>query len=422
MEDTYMRGAMGCLLETTTIFLFWFTLLHMLAISTSVNGLARIKLKKIKLNETLYDGESLKSFIRKYSQNVNNIGDYQESDTVSLTNYMDAQYFGEISIGTPPQKFTVIFDTGSANLWVPSSQCLHSASCFSHSKYKSSESSTFKENGKPATIQYGSASVSGYFSEERIKVADIVVEDQMFIEATMESDEMFSKGKFDGILGLGFKEIAVGNAVPVWENMVNQYVVKERVFSFWLNQKSEEGEGGEIVFGGVDPNHYKGTHTYVPVTQKGYWQFDMGDVLIGGESTGLYKNEYSAIVDSGTSFVAGPTSVINRINHAIGAASFVHDECKNGVKHFGNMVFDMLASRVQDEKKVCKESSICTQVQSSTSSGITSVVDKSSDISSGLGDTKCTVCEIVVRWLHKELTLNHTRDSILQLGSDSECQ
>lgn len=54
--------------------------------------------------------------------------------------------------------------------------------------------------------------------------------------------------------------------------MVKQGLVKEPVFSFWFNRNTDEEEGGEIVFGGVDPNHYKGKHTYVPVTQKGYWQ------------------------------------------------------------------------------------------------------------------------------------------------------
>ena len=54
--------------------------------------------------------------------------------------------------------------------------------------------------------------------------------------------------------------------------MLKQGLIKEPVFSFWLNRNAEDEEGGELVFGGVDPKHFKGQHTYVPVTQKGYWQ------------------------------------------------------------------------------------------------------------------------------------------------------
>ncbi|XP_042969102.1 cardosin-H-like [Carya illinoinensis] len=51
--------------------------------------------------------------------------------------------------------------------------------------------------------------------------------------------------------------------------MVHQGLVKEEVFSFWLNWDPDAKEGGEIVFGGVDQKHFKGNHTYAPVTEKG---------------------------------------------------------------------------------------------------------------------------------------------------------
>nr|KAJ0214556.1 hypothetical protein LSAT_V11C400180970 [Lactuca sativa] len=70
---------------------------------------------------------------------------------------------------------------------------------------------------KFATIHYGADSISGNFSQDNVKVGDLIVDDQIFIEATRESGVTFLAGKFDGILGLGFQEISIGNVVPLWE-------------------------------------------------------------------------------------------------------------------------------------------------------------------------------------------------------------
>lgn len=388
-------------------------LLFSLLLATSAEQLIRIGLKKRAINENdlaakrLMSKEAREGLSRNYRLRGDEEGD--EADIVSLNNYMNAQYFGEIGVGTPAQKFTVIFDTGSSNLWVPSSKCYFSIACFFHSKYKASASSTYKKNGKPAAIQYGTGSIAGFFSQDHVTVGDLVVEDQDFIEATKEPGVTFLMAKFDGILGLGFKEISVGDAVPVWYNMVKQGLVKDPVFSFWFNRNSDEGEGGEIVFGGVDPNHYKGKHTYVPVTHKGYWQFDMGDVLVDGQSTGFCSGGCSAIADSGTSLIAGPTSVITEINQKIGAAGVVSQECKTVVAQYGQQILDMLVAQTKPAQ-ICSQVGLCAfDGTKGVSMGIKSVVDKSNSV---VNDAMCSACELAVVWMQNQLMRNQTQESI----------
>jgi len=64
----------------------------------------------------------------------------QDAGNVVVNNYQNAQYYGEISVGSPAQLFQVIFDTGSSNLWMASKGC--DSSCGTHASYDSSKSST----------------------------------------------------------------------------------------------------------------------------------------------------------------------------------------------------------------------------------------------------------------------------------------
>jgi cathepsin D len=236
-----------------------------------------------------------------------------------LKNYMDAQYYGEITIGTPPQSFAVIFDTGSSNLWVPSKKCSWlNPACWLHSKYDSSKSSTYKADGRSFEIKYGTGSMKGFVSKDVVCIADLCIKDQEFAEATNEPGLAFIFAHFDGILGMGYPNIAVANLTPPFNNMISQQLVPEPVFAFWLDRDPTAAAGGEITFGGMDPKHYQEPITWVSVTKKGYWQFAM-DKIVAGESVLGCSQGCPAIADTGTSLLAGPMDEVKIIQEKIGA-------------------------------------------------------------------------------------------------------
>ncbi|KAL5852919.1 hypothetical protein ACOSQ3_008037 [Xanthoceras sorbifolium] len=377
-----------------------------LAFMPSSDGLVRIELKKLQLDLNSINSARI---TRREVQSNSNDG---KADIIYLKNYLDTQYYGEIGIGSPSQSFTVLFDTGSSNLWIPSSKCLLSISCYFHSKYRARLSSTYTKIGTHCKIHYGYGSISGFFSQDNVKVGDIIVKDQVFVEITREGFLTSLFMQFDGILGLGFKDISAGKADPVWYNMVQQGHLSQKLFSFWLNRDPNAKVGGEVVFGGFDWRHFRGDHTYVPVTKKGYWQIEVGDIFIANCSTGLCEDGCAAIVDSGTSVLAGPTKIVTQINHAIGASGIVSLECKQVVFKYENLIWEFLISGVKPEI-ICVDIGLCVYNGSQyMSSGIESVVQNKT--TNRKESALCTFCEMIVFWVQMQLRQQKTKDNIFK--------
>lgn len=240
------------------------------------------------------------------------------TSSIKINDYQDAQYYGEISVGTPPQTFEVIYDTGSSNLWLPDKKpFLSGKDIYDHSK-----SSTYEANGTIFNIQYGSGPVSGYYSADTMTLGGVAVEDYTFAEVnnTKGLGLAYRMGKFDGICGMGWDDISVDHVETPLRALVNSGKLDANVFAFYLGTGGAEGE---LVIGGVNPDHYTGDFATVPVVdtipgKKGYWALDMDDVQINGKSV---TSARKAIVDSGTSLLAVPTEDMKSIAASLGAKS-----------------------------------------------------------------------------------------------------
>uniref|UniRef100_A0A671Y750 pepsin A n=1 Tax=Sparus aurata TaxID=8175 RepID=A0A671Y750_SPAAU len=231
--------------------------------------------------------------------------------TQPTTNDANMAYYGIISIGTPPQNFKVVFDTGSSNLWVPSVYC-SSPACNNHAKFDPAASSTYRQDGTPVNIRYGTGSMTGILGYDTVTVGGIAVKNQIFGLSKTEATYMQFM-RTDGILGLAYPSISVAGATPLFDNMMKQGLVNEDLFSVYLNAH----KGSVVIFGGVDPNHYIAPITWIPLSSERFWQITMDSVSVNGQVVAC-NGGCQAIVDTGTSLVIGPQSDIDTINRLVG--------------------------------------------------------------------------------------------------------
>ncbi|XP_069326754.1 pepsin F-like [Eulemur rufifrons] len=295
----------------------WLGVLGLVALSEC---LVRIPLTKVKsIRENLRENDTLRDYLEKYPFNparfLSKYHQHRELALEPMRNYLDMAYVGIITIGTPPQEFRVILDTGSADLWVPSTYC-NSMPCGGHHIFKPQLSSTFRPSGRHMNIAYGSGQISGHVGYDTVRIGGLVDENQALGLSRKMHGNFMDFSVFDGILGLGYPGLAIRGTTPVFDNLWEKGLLSENVFAVYLSSRKERGS--VLMLGGVDPSYYAGELNWVPVSQPLYWQVAMDSITLNGTVIAC-KGGCQAIIDTGTSMLTGPPTSVADINHKLRA-------------------------------------------------------------------------------------------------------
>lgn len=308
------------------------------------------------LVQLIYSGQALFHIpLQKHSHTVERgIDVFQSSTHLPLHDFMNSEYYGEISLGTPPQSFQVIYDTGSANLWVPGPNC---QGCGLHPKFHPEQSSSFLDGDDTLVdIRYGSGPIEGLVGNESIQIGETRVSNLPFLRLTKNSLGLaYQLGHFDGIAGLGFVNISAHKLPTLIDALYQQGAVNKPAFQVTLGDVSRESN---ILFG-----DWEGTPDFQPVVDTGYWEISVADVAIGEnsifqqdhleclkkqtalldryglslDSTSKLKNKLTrkcllpghlhyqiqstAVIDTGTSLLVGPRTIVQELANQLQAKS-----------------------------------------------------------------------------------------------------
>jgi hypothetical protein len=236
-----------------------------------------------------------------------------------------------VEIGTPAQSFNVIMDTGSSDLWVVDSVCKE---CTGLTTYQVGESSTLKETSSPFNVSYGSGDVNGVIATETVSMAGFTTTEQYFglVEETISTDSTSGSttlldAPLSGIMGLAwlFLSVAAPTTVPWWQRLAESTWTDKR-FAFFMkrfrwdnNATRVEEDGGEVVFGGVNSSMYTGDINYIDIAKsdQDYWRIPVDAVTVNGKNMDYSTSASSAVIDTGTTMIAGPPTLVAKVYSSI---------------------------------------------------------------------------------------------------------
>ncbi|CAK8995153.1 Pepsin II-2/3 (Pepsin A) [Durusdinium trenchii] len=247
---------------------------------------------------------------------------------VDLLNNNNSQPLGPL--GSPKQRFTAVFDTGSGITWVPGADC-KSDTCSEHHRFGVDGSKSFQEFAPGAradgTIHYGTGQVEYVDGRDTLTFCDshsdpgchgmkakqLKVESQPFGMSTNQTDYPFRILPFDGILGLA----PSASSGSVMHALKKSNALDRNLFGVYLSEDTHRS--GSISFGGIENAHIapKSPLTWHQIQNDQEWTLAMKDILVDGKPLHICDDRPDgvcpAVVDTGSSLITGPSGEVEKL-------------------------------------------------------------------------------------------------------------
>ncbi|XP_050524937.1 uncharacterized protein LOC126896313 [Daktulosphaira vitifoliae] len=251
------------------------------------------------------------------------------NENITLFKYLDSEFYSEVLVGKPGQKFKVIFDTTWGDMWLPSVLCSPKLYPFCEKKnlYDSSRSSTHVPI-KPEPFNI--SGLVGNVTCDTVRLSHLNVTDLLFAEIIEVPNIIdFEVMKADGIIGLGYKTLAKTTEVPFFYKLIKDKKILKPIFSLYINRDPGTTKGGIIFLGGIEPKHINGTITYVPVIHQAYWQFEMTQFSVQINKT--YSEPFCSpsvcqtVLDTSNNKIGVPAKYLLKLNTLIKAKEYKYN-------------------------------------------------------------------------------------------------
>nr|XP_018671056.1 beta-secretase 1-like [Ciona intestinalis] len=243
---------------------------------------------------------------------------YKRASANNLKGTTVTGYYITVNLGTPPQTFNVIVDTGSSNFAVSGTK-----TSFSDSFYNKALSNTSIDTTLPTVdVHYTEGWWKGNIVSDLLTIpsANLIQPVRVHVADISETKNFFiNESQWIGILGLAYSSLVLpknGGLWSVMHDIVEQTTLEDILSMQLCSTPTRDETQGVLLFGEWDSSLATGQIYWTRIVKQWYYDIlitglKVGDTMIEVDCEEL--NNDRTIVDSGTTNLRLPQKVYNLV-------------------------------------------------------------------------------------------------------------